>query len=122
MNLVSSLVLVLIAKLGLLGVAIGTVLGMFVRYMFEVVFLSKNVICRPVWKAMKMMITSAGICTLSVLICNFAINYSAIDTYGAWVCYAFITSFVTICIAAIIYFTFYRETTMSILHRVLRRS
>jgi Na+-driven multidrug efflux pump len=121
-NLVSSLALVLIAKMGLLGVAIGTVLGMFVRYIFEVVFLSKNVICRPVWKAMKMIVASASICALSVLICHIAINYSAIETYGAWVCYAVATSFITISIATVIYFALYHETALNILHRVFRRA
>ncbi len=121
-NLISSLLLVLIGKLGLLGVAIGTVLGMLVRYIFEVIFLSKNVIYRPVWKAMKMLATSASICALSVMLCHAVINYSVIETYGTWVCYAFATTFITVSVAAVIYFTLYRETALRILHRITKRA
>lgn len=120
-NLIISLALVLIAKLGLLGVAIGTVLGMFVRYIFEVFFLSRNIICRPVWKAMKMLTTSASVCALSILICHILIDYSAIETYGSWVCYAIATTLITGSVAVVIYLALYHETAMSILHRILRR-
>ena len=120
-NLVSSLVLVLIAKMGLIGVAIGTVLGMLVRYIFEVVFLSKNVIYRPVRKAVKMMAASASVCALSVLICHSVINYSAIETYGSWVCYAVVTTLITVSVAALIYFGLYRKVMLSIMRRILKK-
>ena len=120
-NLFSSLALVLIAKMGLLGVAIGTVLGMFVRYVFEVVFLSKNVICRPVWKAMKMMMISICIAAASIVLCRWMVNYEGISSYGGWLIAAVLTGLVTVCCAGVGYFCFFGCTVRMILRRFINR-
>ena len=121
-NLVTSLALVLIAKLGLLGVAIGTVIGMFVRYLFDVIFLSKNVIFRPVRKAFKMLAVSAGVAALSIVFCRLLIDYASIATYAEWILSAFETCLITACCALVCYFCFFGATMRAMLKKALRRA
>ncbi|MBQ3016475.1 MAG: sugar isomerase [Clostridia bacterium] len=120
-NLTASLVLVIIFKLGILGVAIGTVIGMLTRYIFEVLFLSKNVIYRPVSKASKMLLVSSIIALTSIVICKAIFNYNAINTFMMWVLYAIITSIIVGAIALIIYSILYKDIIKALVKRVLRR-
>ena len=69
-NLGVSLILAVIFNLGLVGVAVGTALGALTRYVFEVVFLSKNVICRSVGRAAKMLLVSVSTSALSISVCS----------------------------------------------------
>ena len=120
-NLVTSLAFVLIGKMGLLGVAIGTVLGMFVRYLFEVIFLSKNVIYRSVFKAMKMLLVSLGVAAVSIMICRLIVNYNGIASYGEWILAAIETCVIAVCCAGVGYYCFFSDTVKTILRKVLYR-
>jgi Na+-driven multidrug efflux pump len=101
-NLVISLTLVTGFKLGILGVAIGTVIGMLTRYIFEVIFLSKNVVCRSVLKATKMFFVSSGISIISIAICGCILNYNSINTFTMWLLYAIITTLIVGIISLIV--------------------
>ena len=120
-NLVISLILVIALKIGILGVAIGTFIGMFTRYMFEVIFLSKNVIHRPIVKAMKMLFVSLCIMMISVVLCNCILNYSLVQTFGMWLLYAILTVMIVGIIALIVYFIFYKEIINSLIRRLRGR-
>lgn len=120
-NLVTSLAFVLIFKMGLLGVAVGTVLGMFVRYVFEVIFLSKNVIFRPVYKAAKMLLVSLGVAVISITICRLIVDYDGIASYSEWILAAVETGLITACCAGVSYYCFFGETMRAILRKVLHR-
>ena len=119
--MIVSLILVIVFKLELLGVAIGTVLGMLTRYVFEVVFLAKNVVYRSVSKSLKMIAVSIGISTLSILLCQRIIDYSSIVTFGSWIFYAFISTVITASISVIFYFMFYKATFTNVLCRVFKK-
>lgn len=108
-NLVISLLLVIVARLGILGVAIGTAVSMFVRYVFEILFLSKNVICRPIINPLKMLFLSMLISSASILICNSVLDYSYIDSASKWVLLAIPTVLITVIVAIIGYTCCYRK-------------
>ena len=120
-NLSLSLVLVLVAKMGLLGVAVGTVVGMLVRYIFEILFLSKNVLNRPVVKALKMLLTSIGIAALSVALCRYFLPYDAINSMPMWVAFACVSAAVTLLVAMAGYIAIYYKTVTQLLRKVLRK-
>lgn len=117
-NLVISLLLVVVFKIGILGVAIGTVIGMLTRYIFEVIFLSKQVVYRSALKAIKMLLVSCIIALASILICVFVLNYHSIDTFGRWVLYAIITTGVVSIIALVVYLIFYNKTIKLLINRL----
>ncbi len=120
-NIVVSLALVLIFKLHLLGVAIGTVIGMLARYIYEVIFLSKNIIRRSTFKALKMIMVSVTVTFFSILICNTLVNYNGIKTLSIWFLYAIITSVIVGITALTIYSIFYNDIIKFFINRFLRR-
>lgn len=120
LNLVVSLILVIVFKMGIVGVAIGTVIGMFARYISEVVFISKNVIFRPIRKAVKMFVVSLAIVLVSVAICNLILNYNSIYTMTMWVLYSVITVLIVGAVSLIFYSIFYRDIIKSLFKRLKR--
>lgn len=117
-NLTLSLVLVIVFKTGLVGVAVGTVAGMLVRYIFEIVFLSKNILNRPVLKAVKIMLVSILISVVSVVICRFLIPYDTINSAWQWVIFAFASAGVTIAVAVAGYTALYYKTIKMLLSKI----
>lgn len=117
-NIVVSLILVLIAKMGIIGVAIGTVIAMFARYIFDVLFLSRNVLFRPTLKAIKMLCVSVFIAIISIALCKYILAYSTISTYGMLFIYAVITSLIVGVIALTIYSLFYKDIIKSLIKRL----
>lgn len=117
-NLVLSLILTLACGMGLLGIAIGTLAGMFVRYLAEVLFLSKNVINRSVLKAFKSLLVNACIAAVSILICHFALNYDTISSLSNWIIFAIISSFVVIAVAIPVYLIFNNSEMKTICSRI----
>lgn len=120
-NLVLSLVLVLVANMGLVGIAIGTVMGMLVRYVFDVCFLSKNVLNRSVFRALKVLFVSVLIAVLSIAMCRVVLPYDAIDSMIRWLLIALATSGITAFVAIIVYTIFYRNTVKVLLKKILRK-
>lgn len=117
-NLILSLILTLACDMGLLGIAIGTLAGMFVRYLAEVLFLSKNVINRSVLKAFKSLLVNACIAAVSILICRFALNYDTINSLSNWIIFAIISSFVVIAVAIPVYLIFNNSEMKTICSRI----
>ena len=117
-NLILSLILTLACDMGLLGIAIGTLAGMFVRYLAEVLFLSKNVINRSVLKAFKSLLVNACIAAVSILICHFALNYDTINSLSNWIIFAIISSFVVIAVAIPVYLIFNNSEMKTICSRI----
>lgn len=117
-NLSVSLVLAVGFKLGICGVALGTTVGMLVRWIFEVVFLSRNVIYRSVWQAKKIMFVSFVVLLISFAICNAVLNYNTVDTMGMWTVYAVITTLIVGTIALTVYPIFYKETIKQFVNRL----
>lgn len=117
-NLVLSLILTLACGMGLLGIAIGTLAGMFVRYLAEVLFLSENVINRSVLKAFKSLLVNACIAAVSILICHFALNYDTINSLSNWIIFAIISSFVVVVVAIPVYLIFNNSEMKTICSRI----
>mgnify|MGYP000823997060 FL=1 len=120
-NLVLSLVLVLVANMGLVGIAIGTAMGMLVRYIFDVCFLSKNVLNRSVFRSFKMLFVSVLIAVLSIAICHVVLPYDAIDSMIRWLLIALATAGITALLAVIVYTIFYRNTVKVLVQKILRK-
>lgn len=120
-NLIVSLVLVLIVKAGLLGVAIGTAVAMLVRYAFEIQFLSRNVVFRPVGKAIRMLVGSAAISAISIVSCNLLLDYQRIHSLAGWIIYAVITSVIVGCIAVVGYFILNGSTMKLLVQHIVNR-
>ena len=120
-NLLISLFLVGVVKCGIIGVAIGTVVAMIVRCVFEVCFLSKNVLYRKKRYAAKIFLVSGLLSAISIILCKLIFNYANIDSYLKWILYAIPSGIITLVICACGYFVFYPDTTKAIVYKLLGR-
>lgn len=121
-NVAISLVLVVILKLGILGAAIGTTFAMLVRYAFEIVFLSKDVVFRPIKNALKMLMVSILVSVISIVLCNLVLNYDLINSYTKWIFMSVVTSVIVGVVSIMAYTLFYRSTVKSVILKVLHKN
>lgn len=98
-NIVVSLLF--IKKFGITGVAIGTLAGMFVRTVMDVLYLSKNIVHRQVKFFIKFMVTNTLIFVFTSLISNLL--PVQVTDWISWIYKAALSAFVTVLVAFVIY-------------------
>ena len=109
-NLGVSLILLLMLDRPLLAVAMGTAAGMAARYIWEIWYLSRHLLHRPMKKAFRMLSVSALGALCSALVCRALIDYSLIGSTRAWIACGGVTAAVTCAVLTAIYLIFYRQT------------
>ena len=107
--------IVLVWKLGLIGVAIGTLIGMVVRYLFDVIYLSKNLLFRNCLKPLKFLLISFVSSAISISVCVFIVDKIFVLTWTSWLIAAFCCSIITSIICGLIYLIFYYKTISELL-------
>ena len=115
-NIVVSLIFV--GKLGIIGVAIGTMIAMLVRTIMDVLYLSKNIVYRSPMLFVKCLISNIIIFITSSLLSSL-VQIQMTD-WMSWICKAIISMLITIAIALIIYRIVYPEQLKSLVGRVKR--
>lgn len=108
--------IVLVQYMGLIGIATGTLLGMLTRTVLDMVYLSKDVLERSIFKFLKVLLVNISISACAILICGLAIPFS-VTNWGGWIAYAVIASIITVLVALTFYLIFYREILKSIFKR-----
>lgn len=103
----------------LFGIALGTLLGMFSRYIFEIFFLSKNVVKRPLNKPLKLFVSALMIMIVSVMISKSVLWFS-VDSFGSWIEAAIIVSIVTLSLFFGISFLFFKNELYGLTRRIVR--
>ncbi len=103
LNIAISLTLVFF--IGLIGVAIGTIVSMLFRMIMHVIYIKKNVLNRSVLKWVKNFFSSFGAGAIGVVIAQFCISYN-VNTYSDWIVYALITSGIAIAVTGLITYAF----------------
>ena len=121
-NLILSLALIFIfdsESMKLIAIAIGTLAGMFVRLLYEVVYLSKDLICRSVGKSFKMILISMLAAASSILACELIMDYSCPSVF-VWIWKGLLTSVLVCAISLAIYSLFYKNTMRNVLAKLKR--
>lgn len=113
-NLVVSLIL--ISKLGITGVAIGTFCGMLVRTIMDVNYLSRNIADRSVGRFVKCILANSIVFALSCLLGNL-IPIDPVN-WGIWILNAVIVSIVTATVGFVVYWIFYKPQIQELLIRM----
>ena len=109
-NLVVSLVLLMVFQSNsgkLLAVVIGTICGMTVRLIFEVVFLKNNLVFRQPARFIKTIIINFVVSLIGIAICTATINYNC-NSVIEWILKGVITTIIVIAEGCLIYFLFNR--------------
>lgn len=115
LNIVLSIILVI--KFKLTGVAIATLVAVSFRFIYYVVYLSKNIICRPIKLfAKRTFVNFACVCVIYI-IGSFIISYYKISSYFRWVIAGIIVFAVAAVISTLLYIVFYKSEMKSILKK-----
>lgn len=120
-NIVISIALVI--KLGLVGVAIGSLCAMVFRTCQYAIYMSKNIVNRDISYFIKHILISLCIMAVTYLISKLYIP--AIDSWFKWILYAIITTLITTSLTLITDFVFYRNDLFNFLKKLkgnLKRS
>lgn len=106
-NVIVSVVLVF--KLGLVGVAVGTVAAMAYRTIYLVCYLSRNILCRKVGHFLKHLIADALTTTALIAVVNlFPVFFTLGElNYTSWIILAIKTAVLGIVICILINLTLY---------------
>lgn len=113
-NIVVSLLFM--QKMGITGVAIGTLSGMSVRTVIDVHYLSKNI----VYRSPKQFLKSLGVNAIIFVICSLVghlIPITVVD-WKSWVFVAFIIFGSTLLFATLIYSIVYSEQVHAVIKRI----
>ncbi len=110
--------IILVWKLGLVGVAIGTVAAMCFRLIYSIVYLSKVILCREIGLFVKRAVVNISCIACIFLTCRALLQYVDIGNYLQWICCgAGVFVFGSILTTAANYI-FYRETTVKFFRHI----
>lgn len=115
LNVVLSIVL--IKFLGLTGVAIATLVAMLYRTIYDIYYLSRNLLSIDFWSDLIRVIVTITICAVGVFLNNTVVN-TPIDTVGAWI-FRGIICFIASIIVALIYDLLFYKAELKKLKEIL---
>src|SRR5699024_3816003 len=95
--------------LGLSGVAIGSILAMLYRTFYLVIYLSKNILERPINIFLKNLLVDVLVMVLIVTVGLFLTQFWVIDNFIEWIIVAAILGLIGLGISLVINLFFYRD-------------
>lgn len=116
LNIVISVILV--PKMGLTGVAIGTLVAMIVRMILHIIYLKKNIINRSIKKSFRC-IAVFGIITTISCICVRLLIRGVVGNYQEWFLQAIFTAIIVMLIMLCFLFLFYRDLLKEFIGKIL---
>ena len=117
-NITTSVILVI--KLGLVGVAIGTVIATLFRQVFYVMYLSKHIIRRSAFEWVKRLAVNAISCTIIFLVGSYVVSLMIISDYLRWAAAGFVVTAIAGIITLTINLIVYRQDVKAIVDKGIR--
>ena len=121
-NIVTSVILT--CFFGMVGVAIGTLIANLFRTLQFAIYLRKNIVNRPLRRALLSMLWVSFNAVTIVVLCSFALRSFAIHTWISWVLAGAFCFVIALAVTTITALVFYRKCFVSALHvakRLLRK-
>ena len=118
-NIVISVLLVI--RLGLLGVAVGTFVSMCYRLVMHVIYAKKHILYRPISKFVASFARSAIILGISVVLAFFAIRVMP-SSYGGWIVMAMSVACIVALMVLLLQMAFNRKQFVLLLRFMLKRN
>lgn len=112
--------LIFVSRFGIIGVACGTVAAMLIRCLFDVFFLSKNVLYRPIRLFFKSISVNTSVSTISIIICKRIISYETTNAFS-WCIFGLETICTVGIIAGIFAIICYKKECSIIVKKCLRK-
>lgn len=118
-NIIVSICLVI--KFGLVGVAFGTVAAVFFRFGYYSLYLSKNIIYRPVLTFIKRMVINISTFIIIYLLGIIISEHFVISNYFEWAICAIIIFFIAVICVFLITRLFYKEDLSPVINRITKK-
>ncbi len=112
--------LVLVYKLGLIGVAIGTLVAMVFRMVAHIIYMKKNIMMRPIKYSIYSILTFVLFCSSAIIVSQF-INHS-MTSYFEWIINAIVVAVGYGVLIVGVAFVFKRNLLMEMLPSFLKRN
>ena len=112
---------VLVSRFGLVGVAIGTILATVFRFVYYVVYLSKNIFHRKIRLFVRRTLVNALIFACVYAVGTFLISRFEITGYLPWACCAGLVTLLSAALTLGINAVFYPQDARALLKKYLRR-
>lgn len=113
--------ILLVNRLGLIGVAIGTMVATAFRFAYYVWYLSKNIACRKITLFIKRSFTNVACFLGSFFIGSSTISRISIDDYWIWVMCGVVCVILSVIVTIGGYSVFYRKDMKLIREMILKR-
>ncbi len=114
-----TLSLILVWKLGLIGVAIGTIVAIGFRMVYYVIYLKKNIILISINHFFKRQIINISITITACCLCKTFIP-ETVDNYLTWSLWAVVAVIVSTTVSFLFNIVFYKNETLRIFYSVKR--
>lgn len=111
--------LILVWRLGLIGVAIGTIAAIGYRTLYYVFYLSRNIILIPITGFFQRQAVNAAI-TLTVCFLCRAIMPASMEGYLSWAYWAVVAVAISAAVSLLFNLIFYKNETIRIMHIINR--
>lgn len=118
-----SISIILVVWLGLVGVAIGTIVAMFIRTCEFIYHSNKYILQRNYLISIKKILLLLLEITITSIIC-ININYFAVNSFADWLGYAFFTFIISLFITLVFNMIFYRndmKNSIKIISNIVRK-
>ena len=112
--------LLLVKKLGFVGVACGTITGMTYRTIMQVLYLKNNVLCRGCMAVVRHLLLFGSAAFISILLSKGLVSDCEISIQG-WVLFAFKNSLIVLSLCILLAIAFYRDEVRSIWNILLMK-
>ncbi len=110
---------ILVWRLGLIGVAIGTIAAICFRLLYCVYYLNRQIIWRSMAVFIKRVLVNIGITLVIYSICSRAIKLYNISNYPEWISCAIITVIIASIVSMIGNIIFFKENTKRLLCAII---
>ncbi len=119
LNILISVLLVM--RYGLVGVAVGTLVATGFRFVYYVVYLSRNIFSRKIAFFLKRILINSASVLVSILTGNFVISLFDISNYLIWAVCGVVVTVIAAIVTIILNFSFYRNTLMESIGHITKR-
>lgn len=107
--------ILLIKPLGIVGIIIGTLVSLLIRYVQLLIYVSQNILERSVFAIKRNFVTLFLSSSISIVIAHYAIHYN-VNSYTSWFIYATVIFLLTMTITVIMNLMFNNRDSKLFLH------
>lgn len=109
-----------VSKLGIVGVAIGTLTSMLLRCLYDVIYLNKNIAYRSISKFARNIVASMLSAIFGIIISDF-FALKTVTSWSSWIVSSLIVGIIVFTISTIIFLLIEKHAMATILQRFLKK-